>query len=83
MLSEVSFHGKKLKYNYNMENMWGIKISRISIPEEKLTFNQWVKQLNVSSLYEDRTEILSKSCINNQYNFSKLKQKNESKTTGA
>lgn len=43
-----------------MENMWGIKISRISIPEEKLTFNEWVRQFNVSSTYEDRTEILSK-----------------------
>ena len=77
---------------HNMGSGVGLALSKsivelhkgeISIPEEKLTFNEWVRQFNVSSFYEDRTEILSKSCINNQYNFSKLKQKNESKTTGA
>jgi len=32
-----------------MENIWGIKISRIALPKEKLTQNEWFKQLKVSS----------------------------------
>ena len=66
-----------------MENIWGIKISRIALPEEKLTQNEWFKQLNVSCRYVDSKQIQSAITLNNQYNFSKLKQKNESKTTGA
>ena len=65
-----------------MENKWGIKISRISIPEEKPSFNQWVRMLNVSSNYIDNSNF--NHSLNNNYNFSKIKNKtNESTNTGA
>ena len=65
-----------------MENQWGIKISRISIPEEKPSFNQWVKMLNVSSNYIDNSNF--NHSLNIKYNFSKIKNKtNESTNTGA
>ena len=34
-----------------MENQWGIKISRIALPEEKLSKNEWFSKLKVSSSY--------------------------------
>jgi len=65
-----------------MENQWGIKISRISIPEEKPSFNQWVKMLNVSTNYIDNSNF--NHSLNINYNFSKIKNKtNESTNAGA
>jgi len=67
-----------------MENKWGIKLSRIAFPDERLDFNEWVKRLNVSSRYCDNKLIHNAICINNQYNFSKLKNKqNEPTNAGA
>lgn len=67
-----------------MENKFGIKISRIAFPDERLDFNEWVKRLNVSSRYCDNKLIHNAISINNQYNFSKLKNKtNEPKNAGA
>jgi hypothetical protein len=56
-----------------MENIWGIKISRIALPEQKITEQQWFKILGVSSLYQDKELIYNAQSLNNQYNFSKLK----------
>jgi len=67
-----------------MENIWGIKISRIALPKEKLTQNEWFKQLKVSSRYKDNTPIHNAISLNNQYNFSKIKNRqNESTNYGA
>lgn len=67
-----------------MENKFGIKISRIAFPDERLDFNEWVKRLNVSSRYCDNKLIHNAISINNQYNFSKIKNKtNEPTSTGA
>lgn len=67
-----------------MENIWGIKISRIVLPEEKLTQNEWFKQLKVSSRYYDNEPIHNAISLNNQYNFSKIKNRqNESTNNGA
>jgi hypothetical protein len=67
-----------------MENKWGIKISRIAFPDERLDFNEWVKRLNVSSQYCDKKLIHNAVSINNQYNFSKIKNKQyEPTNTGA
>jgi hypothetical protein len=57
-----------------MENIWGIKVSRISLPEKKLTEQEWFNKLKVSSNYSRNTTDNSYS-LNNQYNFSKLKNK--------
>ena len=56
-----------------MENIWGIKISRIALPEEKLSLQEWFQKLGVSSLYQDKELIYNATTLNNQYNFSKLK----------
>jgi hypothetical protein len=56
-----------------MENKWGIKISRIALPKEKPSFNQWVRMLNVSSNYKANNDYNHN--LNNNYNFSKLKNK--------
>ena len=65
-----------------MENQWGIKISRISITEEKPSFNQWVRMLNVSSNYKNNNDFYH--ALNSNYNFSKIKNKtNEPTNTGA
>ena len=56
-----------------MENIWGIKISRIALPEEKLSLQEWFQKLRVSSLYQDKELIYNATTLNNQYNFSKLK----------
>ena len=67
-----------------MENKFGIKISRIAFPDERLDFNEWVKRLNVSIRYCDNKLIHNAVSLNNQYNFSKLKNKqNEPTNTGA
>lgn len=67
-----------------MENIWGIKVSRIYLPEEKLTENEWFKRLKVSSRYEDKGLIHNAISLNNQYNFSKIKNKqNDTRNTGA
>jgi hypothetical protein len=67
-----------------MENQWGIKLSRIAFPDERLNFNEWVQRLNVSSRYCDNKLIHNSISLNNQYNFSKLKNKqNEPTNTGA
>lgn len=55
-----------------MENNWGIKISRIALPEKKLTEQEWFYKLKVSSNFRSNTTDNSYS-LNNQYNFSKLK----------
>lgn len=66
-----------------MENIWGIKISRIALPEQNLTYNEWSKQLKVSSNYRSNTNDNS-NFLNQQYNFSKIKNKqNESTNAGA
>jgi hypothetical protein len=65
-----------------MENNWGIKISRIALPDKKLTEQEWFNKLKVSSNYRRNTTDNSYS-LNNQYNFSKLKNKNESTNAGA
>jgi hypothetical protein len=65
-----------------MENQWGIKISRISIPEEKLSYEEWVNMLNVSTNYIDNSNF--NHSLNINYNFSKIKNKtNESTNAGA
>jgi hypothetical protein len=65
-----------------MENKWGIKISRIALPEEKLSYEEWVKMLNVSTNYKTNKEL--NHSYNKFYNFSKIKNKtNESTNTGA
>jgi hypothetical protein len=56
-----------------MENIWGIKISKIALPEEKLSLQEWFKTLGVSSLYQNKELIYNATSLNNQYNFSKLK----------
>lgn len=67
-----------------MENKWGIKLCRIAFPEERLDFNEWVKRLNVSSQYADKKLFHNSMSLNNQYNFSKLKNKNnDTENTGA
>jgi hypothetical protein len=57
-----------------MENIWGIKVSRIALPEKKLTEQEWFNKLKVSSNFRSNTTDNSYS-LNNQYNFSKLKNK--------
>jgi hypothetical protein len=67
-----------------MENIWGIKISKIALPDEKLTYNEWSIQLKVSTRYIDNKPIHNAISLNNQYNFSKIKNRqNESTNTGA
>ena len=67
-----------------MENIWGIKISRIALPEEKLTLNEWFKQLKVGTRCSNREPLENAISLNNQYNFSKIKNRqNESTNTGA
>lgn len=62
-----------------MENIWGIKVSRIALPKEKLSFNDWVKALNVSSNYRSNTTN-NAHFLNSQYNFSKIKNKQHDTT---
>jgi len=65
-----------------MENKWGIKISRISLPEQKPSFNQWVRMFNVSSNYKDNRNF--NHSLNINYNFSNIKNKQyEPTNTGA
>jgi hypothetical protein len=64
-----------------MENIWGIKVSRIALPNKKLTEQEWVNKYKVSSNYRYNDNDSYK--FNNQYDFSKLKNKNESTNTGA
>lgn len=64
-----------------MENIWGIKVSRIALPNKKLTEQEWVNKFKVSSNY--RYNDNDSYRFNNQYDFSKLKNKNESTNTGA
>jgi hypothetical protein len=67
-----------------MENIWGIKVSRIALPKEKLTENEWFRRLKVSSRYTDRTPIHNAISLNNQYNFSLIKNKqNDTTNAGA
>ena len=67
-----------------MENIWGIKISRIALPEDKLTLNEWFKQLKVSTRYSNNEPIENAISLNKQYNFSKIKNRqNESTNYGA
>jgi len=67
-----------------MENKWGIKISRIALPIEKLSQNEWFKQLKVSSRYINKQPIYNAISLNNQYDFSKIKNnKYESTNAGA
>jgi hypothetical protein len=66
-----------------MENIWGIKVSRISLPKEKLSFNDWVIALNVSSNYRSNTNN-NAHFLNSQYNFSLIKNKqNDTTNAGA
>jgi hypothetical protein len=66
-----------------MENIWGIKVSRISLPKEKLSFNDWVRALNVSSNYRSNTNN-NAHFLNSQYNFSLIKNKqNDTTNAGA
>jgi len=66
-----------------MENIWGIKTSRIALPDKKLTEQEWFNKFKVSSNYSSNITDNSYN-LNNQYNFSKLKtNKNESTNTGA
>lgn len=58
-----------------MENIWGIKTSRIALPKERLTENEWFKKLKVSSRYNNKQAIYNAISLNNQYNFSLLKNK--------
>jgi hypothetical protein len=58
-----------------MENIWGIKTSRIALPKEKLSENEWFRQLKVSSRYNNNEPIHNAISLNNQYNFSKIKNK--------
>jgi hypothetical protein len=64
-----------------MENIWGIKVSRIALPNKKLTEQEWVNKFKVSSNYRYNNNDSYR--FNNQYDFSKLKNKNESTNTGA
>jgi hypothetical protein len=65
-----------------MENKWGIKISRIALPKDKPSFNQWVRMLNVSSNYKSNSNYYHS--LNNDYDFSKIKNKqNEPTNAGA
>lgn len=67
-----------------MENIWGIKISRIALPEEKLNYNEWVNKFKVSSQYYDKKMIYNYMSLNTEYNFSKIKNRqNESTNTSA
>jgi hypothetical protein len=67
-----------------MENIWGIKISRIALPEDKLTESEWFKQLKVSTRYNNNEPIENAISLNKQYNFSKIKNRqNESTNYGA
>ena len=67
-----------------MENIWGIKVSRIYLPEEKLTQNEWFQMFKVSSRYTDNKPVHNAISLNNQYNFSKIKNKqNDTRITGA
>jgi hypothetical protein len=66
-----------------MENIWGINISRIALPEEKLSYNEWMNELKVSSNYRSNTND-NADFLNNQYNFSLIKNRqNESTNNGA
>jgi F0F1-type ATP synthase gamma subunit len=66
-----------------MENIWGIKTSRIALPEEKLSYNEWVNELKVSSNYRSNATD-NADFLNNQYNFSLIKNRqNESTNNGA
>jgi hypothetical protein len=66
-----------------MENIWGIKISRIALPEERLSYNEWMNELKVSSNYRKNTND-NADFLNNQYNFSLIKNRqNESTNNGA
>lgn len=66
-----------------MENIWGIKVSRIALPENKLTEQEWFSKFKVSSNFRSNTTDNS-YFLNNQYNFSKIKNKqNESTNAGA
>lgn len=65
-----------------MENKWGIKISRIALPKDKPSYNQWTKMLNVSSNYKSNNDYYH--LLNKNYDFSKIKNKqNESTNAGA
>lgn len=65
-----------------MENIWGIKVSRIALPKQKLTEQEWVNKYKVSSNYRYNNNDSYR--FNSQYDFSKLKtNKNESTNTGA
>jgi hypothetical protein len=65
-----------------MENKWGIKISRIALPNEKPSFNKWMQMLNVSSNYKCNNNYYHN--LNSNYDFSKIKNKqNESTNAGA
>jgi hypothetical protein len=65
-----------------MENTWGIKISRIALPEQRPSFNEWVKMLNVSSNYKLNNNFYH--ALNSDYDFSKIKNKQyEPTNTGA
>ena len=64
--------------------MWGIKVSRIALPKEKLTESEWFQQIKASSRYTDKTPVYNAIAINNQYNFSLIKNKqNDTTNTGA
>jgi len=66
-----------------MENIWGIKISRIALPEERLSYNEWMNELKVSSNYRKNIND-NADFLNNQYNFSLIKNRqNESTNNGA
>lgn len=52
-----------------------LKIYRTVHPIEEIGFNDWVKRFNVSSRYKDRRLIHNAISLNNQYNFSKIKNK--------
>lgn len=56
-----------------MENKWGIKISRIALPTERLSEGEWFRQLKVSSRYVNKQAIHNAISLNNQYDFSKIK----------
>ena len=61
-----------------MENIFGIKISRIAFPDERLSYDEWARELNVSRQYLNTIDD-NAIFLNKQYDFSKLKQnKNES-----
>lgn len=67
-----------------MENIWGIKISRIALPDEKLTESEWLEQLKVGTRCSNREPLENAISLNNQYNFSKIKNRhNESTNHGA